>query len=76
MVKDEWVLVWVRDGGDYYAGETAALYRNGERVWRGSSYDAAEDIVRAIVGDDLEVRTVGRDADLPPSSSSIEKETT
>lgn len=60
-----WVLVVNEGHNDYYAGDKAALYKDGQRVWFGYSNDEAEALVRAIVGDDLEVRTVWVGADLP-----------
>lgn len=51
MADTEWVLLIQDDGGDYYVGEDAALYRDGERVWEGASADTIESIAVAILGE-------------------------
>lgn len=56
--ETRWTLVWLANGGDYYVGETAVIYRDGEKVWEGYSADEAANIARAFVGDALEVRFV------------------
>lgn len=59
-----WVWLWQDDGGDYYAGRSGALYRDGERVWQGSSSDVGDEIARAILGEQLSIRDVRTRADL------------
>jgi hypothetical protein len=54
----EYVLLIQGDGGDYYVGQSAALYLNGDRIWSGYSNDMAEEILRAVLGDGLAVRKV------------------
>lgn len=48
----EWVLLVQGDQGDYYLGESSALYRDGVRIWEG--YES-EDLIEAILGP-IEVR--------------------
>lgn len=49
----EYVLLIQDDGGDYYVGQSAALYLDGRRIWFGYSNDMAEEILRAVLGDGL-----------------------
>lgn len=64
------VVVWLRDGGDYYVGEDAAIYLDGRQVWAGASADAVEDVARAIAGDRVQVREVQR-RDLPTGPNTM-----
>jgi len=62
MTGDRVVVVWRSDGGDYYAGESAAVFVDGVSVWAGSSCDEAYSIVSAVTGSlDVSCREVRLD---------------
>lgn len=60
----DYVLLIQDDGGDYYVGQSAALYLNGERIWFGHSNDEAANILCAVLGDRLTVRKVKAEYEL------------
>jgi hypothetical protein len=54
----EYVLLIQDDGGDYYVGQSAALYLNGQRIWFGYSNDEAKPLLESVLGERLTVRLV------------------
>lgn len=67
-MTSDWQLYWIDNGGDYYAGETSYLFKDGLCVWSGTSNDRAEEIVAACVGgENLRVHRIKLEEDLPNS---------